>query len=288
MARKPIRIADVLGFGGSPKRDLTKGYQREVRSIPRGQKYQGSITRARPTAAEELAQLLTPDTRFGAELAAKIAPAVDISPIGVLTGIVDARRAYQTGNTGQAAGLGILAGLGAIPAGKGTGKAAAWSEARFKKAIKQYADAYDDAASQGLITRMSPEDFLGLTIPKEYEETFKSQITPLDIEKLSSLDAPTMYLGIRKMDNGEFLVEGHEGRHRMAALANEGYNNIPVILDLKGNWSRRDLENITLNPEKWIGWQPTGGPVVIPSATNLSRQNKQRILEIISNGDLNF
>lgn len=118
MARKPIRIADVLGFGGSPKRDLTKGYQREVRSIPRGQKYQGSITRARPTAAEELAQLLTPDTRFGAELAAKIAPAVDISPIGVLTGIVDARRAYQTGNTGQAAGLGILAGLGAIPSGK--------------------------------------------------------------------------------------------------------------------------------------------------------------------------
>jgi hypothetical protein len=34
-------------------------------------------------------------------------------------GLVDARRAYQAGNTGQAAGLGLLAALGAIPGGKG-------------------------------------------------------------------------------------------------------------------------------------------------------------------------
>lgn len=120
MARKPIRIADVLGFAAAPQRDLTKGYQREVRSIPRGQKYQGSITRARPTAAQELAQLLTPNTRGGAEFADRLTPALENIPLlGGLLSLVDARRQYNSGNTGQAAGLGILAALGAIPGGKG-------------------------------------------------------------------------------------------------------------------------------------------------------------------------
>lgn len=118
MARKPT-IADVLGFGGIPKRDLTQGFRREISKIKPGQKLQGSISRARPTAAQELARLLTPDTRFGAQLSEKIAPAVEMSPLGLLTGLVDARRQYQAGNTGASAATGLLAALGAIPGGKG-------------------------------------------------------------------------------------------------------------------------------------------------------------------------
>jgi hypothetical protein len=121
MAKKPLRIADALGFGSSAK-PYVSPYLREVSKIKRGEKLPGTITRApRPSAATELAQLLTPNTRFGNELAAKIAPAVEMSPLGVLTGLVDARRAYQAGNVGNAASTGILAALGAVPGGKAGG-----------------------------------------------------------------------------------------------------------------------------------------------------------------------
>jgi hypothetical protein len=121
MAQAPRKfsIADVLGFGASPRRDLTQGYRREVGKIKRGEKLQGSISRARPTAAQELSQLLTPDTRGGAEFANRLTPAIENIPLlGGLLSLVDARRAYNAGNSGQAAGLGILAALGAIPGGK--------------------------------------------------------------------------------------------------------------------------------------------------------------------------
>jgi hypothetical protein len=118
MAKKPLRIADALGFGSSAK-PYVSPYLREVSKIKPGQKLPGTITRApRPSAATELAQLLTPNTRFGNELAAKIAPAVEMSPLGVLTGLVDARRAYEAGDVSNAASTGILAGLGAVPGGK--------------------------------------------------------------------------------------------------------------------------------------------------------------------------
>lgn len=139
MARKPIRISDVLGFAAAPQRDLTKGYQREVRSIPRGQKYQGLITRARPTAAQELAQLLTPNTRGGAELADRLTPALENIPLlGGLLSLVDARRQYNAGNTGQAAGLGILAALGAVPGAAGARATKEAAETAAERGIIAY------------------------------------------------------------------------------------------------------------------------------------------------------
>lgn len=118
MAKKPLRIADALGFGSSAK-SYVSPYLREVSKIKRGEKLPGTITSApRPSAATELARLLTSNTRSGNELAAKIAPAVEMSPLGVLTGLVDARRSYQAGSVGNAASTGILAALGAIPGGK--------------------------------------------------------------------------------------------------------------------------------------------------------------------------
>ena len=148
MAKAPRKysIADVLGFGAAAPRSLASGLQREYRRMPRNAPIQGGIKATKPTATQELVQLLTPNTRVGNEFANKLAPAVDMSPIGVLTGLVDARRAYQAGNTGQAAGLGILAALGAIPGGKAASKAG-------KEAI-------ETAAERGIIAyHGSPHSF---------------------------------------------------------------------------------------------------------------------------------
>lgn len=121
--------------------------------MPRNAPIQGGIKATKPTATQELVQLLTPNTRAGNEFANKLAPAVDMSPIGVLTGLVDARRAYQAGNTGQAAGLGILAALGAIPGGKAASKAG-------KEAIEK-------AAERGIIAyHGSPHSFDRFSLDK--------------------------------------------------------------------------------------------------------------------------
>ena len=153
MAQRKYTIADALGLSGKTSRDLTKGYQREVRAIPRGARYQGAISRSRPTAAQELAQLLTPDTRGGAEFVQKLTPAIENTPLlGGLLSLVDARRQYQAGNTGQAAGLGILAALGAVPGGKGA------------KAVK---DAAENAAERGIIAyHGSPYSFDRFSVSK--------------------------------------------------------------------------------------------------------------------------
>lgn len=144
MAKAPRKysIADVLGFGAAAPRSLAGGLQREYRRMPRNAPIQGGIKATKPTATQELVQLLTPNTRAGNEFANKLAPAIDMSAIGVLTGLVDARRAYQAGNTGQAAGLGILAALGAIPGGKGAKAATDVAEnaasGNVKRAFKEF------------------------------------------------------------------------------------------------------------------------------------------------------
>lgn len=126
MAKAPRKysIADVLGFGAAAPRSLASGLQREYRRMPRNAPIKGGIRPTKPTATQELVQLLTPNTRAGNEFANKLAPAIDMSPIGVLMGLVDARRAYEAGNTGQAAGVGLLAAIGGVPGAKLGGRAA--------------------------------------------------------------------------------------------------------------------------------------------------------------------
>ena len=162
MAQAPRRfsIADALGLSGAQRRDLTQGYRQAVnRPAPRTT---GTLKAARPTAAQELAQLLTPDTRFGAELAAKIEPAVEMSPLGLLTGLVDARRQYQAGNIGQAAGTGILAALGAIPGGKGATAA--------RSAVRDFSNVAFDPAMYGL---------------RKTKDLPRLQAAPLSVERVS-------------------------------------------------------------------------------------------------------
>lgn len=125
MAKAPTApsIADLLGFGAMPKRDLTQGYRREVAKIKRGQPI-ATIAPARKTTSQKIAEAITPDTRSGAELANNISSFLDtFTPLGVEEPLVNAQGAFQRGEYGTATGLGSLAILGIIPGGRGAGKA---------------------------------------------------------------------------------------------------------------------------------------------------------------------
>lgn len=116
-------IADLLGFGGAPKPDLTQGYRREVAKIKRGEPI-AAIAPARKTTSQKIAEAITPDTRSGAELANNITSFLDtFTPLGIEEPLVNAQGAFQRGEYGTATGLGSLAILGIIPGGRGAGKA---------------------------------------------------------------------------------------------------------------------------------------------------------------------
>lgn len=220
MAQRKYTIADALGLSGKTARDLTKGYQREVRAIPRGARYQGAISRSRPTAAQELAQLLTPDTRGGAEFAQKLTPAIENVPLlGGLLSLVDARRQYQAGNTGQAAGLGILAGLGAIPAGKA---------AKSLRALEDIRPSPDDVyevmqanTSSGKVVgnKMIPIDELSGGVSNALSDQRRVD------ELVKAITSPEGYISRLIVDDAGNVIEG---QHRLEALRKIGVKEVPV------------------------------------------------------------
>lgn len=120
MAKRPLRIADVLGFAAAPQRNLTQQYARTAsQPMPRSS---GAVKADKGTVSRRIAQAITPNTRLGNEYANKIASLLDMATItGSEEPAIQAGGALGRGDYGQAAGYGILAALGAVP---GVGKAA--------------------------------------------------------------------------------------------------------------------------------------------------------------------
>lgn len=124
MAKRPLRIADVLGFAAAPQRNLTQQYARTAsQPMPRSS---GAVKADKGTVSRRIAQAITPNTRLGNEYANKIASLLDMITItGAEEPAIQARGAFGRGDYGQALGQGILAAASAIPGvGKVGGKAA--------------------------------------------------------------------------------------------------------------------------------------------------------------------
>jgi hypothetical protein len=87
--------------------------------------------------------------------------------------------------------------------------------------------------TKAYVGRVNPKDFLNATATREGLERIRSEVTPLDVERLMK-EAQPIFLEVRE---GEYLqspvweIKGHEGRHRMMALADAGYDSVPVVFD---------------------------------------------------------
>lgn len=145
MAQAPRRlsIADVLGFGSAPQRNLTQGYRQAV-----NRPATGTIKPDRKTFSRKIGEALTPNTRAGNEYANKIASLLDmITMTGSEEPLVQARGAAGRGDYGRAAFEGALGILSAIP---GAGKVGS-------KVAREAAEA---AAERGIIAyHGSPHSF---------------------------------------------------------------------------------------------------------------------------------
>ncbi len=165
-------------------------------------------------------------------------------------------------------------------------KTAGWSPSRIDNLLSSYADFYEPDRTKALATRINPRDFLGLTLPKEYIETFDTQVRPLDMQRLGAETQP-LFLRVSPLETGELRVTGHEGRHRMAALRDAGVESVPIVVGFDRSATRGPLEAATLLPEQYIGWQPSGGPVGIRDALPISDNGLEALLKAMR-GDEGF
>ena len=110
-----------------------------------------------------------------------------------------------------------------------------WSDERIDSLIDQYS--YFQTGREGdtkaYATFVKPSDFLNATATKEYRKELEKERTPLDVKKLAKQSQP-IYLDVRKDEEGVYQIVGHEGRHRMMALRDEGVDTgVPVVLNIR-------------------------------------------------------
>ena len=104
---------------------------------------------------------------------------------------------------------------------------------RLNKILNEYTYTMDEKATKAYITYMSPLDFLKATTTSlEHENEIRKQAGNLDREKLKQYD---MYPFLQVEEkNGKYAINGHEGRHRMAALDKAGIKSVPVVVIPRG------------------------------------------------------
>lgn len=141
--------------------------------------------------------------------------------------------------------------------------------------ISESISEWDDDYAQLYLTRISPDDFLKLTASENTMQRLENEkFESLDISTLENkrLVADMMYLDI-DMKTGKVL--GHEGRHRMYALKNAGYNDIeiPVFASNYDKYHTEEYKNKQIYSQEGVAYNSSELEYLIP----VSKRNKNRI-----------
>jgi hypothetical protein len=117
-----------------------------------------------------------------------------------------------------------------------------WKPNRIKSEVS--ASHYDDGRSKSHVGFVNPMHFLHATTPdNQHMAQIVDQAGQLDKEKLSKEGQSPFF----RVDNGKIV--GHEGRHRMSALARQGYTSIPVAIHYGKGEKLDPAESVTLQPQ---------------------------------------
>jgi hypothetical protein len=162
-----------------------------------------------------------------------------------------------------------------------------WSPERVTQLVNRYAYTMDDKKTKASFTRMTPDQFLGLTTDKEGLERIEKETNEIDFDELAR-QSQEIFLEVKQNEDGTLDVVGHEGRHRMLALRRAGVTDVPVTL-VWGSGAQRDvIAGAKLNPQKFyddlVASQGTEVGDVIP----INYENIQRIQDSQSNAQIFF
>jgi hypothetical protein len=100
---------------------------------------------------------------------------------------------------------------------------------KLNKILNGYNYTNNETATKGYVTYISPVDFLKATTTSlEHEDKIRKEAGDLDREKLKKEELyPFLEVEIK---DGQLVIVGHEGRHRMAALDKAGIKKVPVVI----------------------------------------------------------
>jgi hypothetical protein len=110
-----------------------------------------------------------------------------------------------------------------------------YSDERFKKLWDQSYYTQNDAENKtkGYLAFVNPMEFVHATATFGMYEKLLKEKEPLDAERLKAYpEVP--FLSVSEK-NGDWKIIGHEGRHRMLALHDAGYREVPVYIHLQAD-----------------------------------------------------
>lgn len=95
---------------------------------------------------------------------------------------------------------------------------------------------YTDGRTYAMVGRVNPQEFVYATIPSPSDyDKIRKEAGKLDIDKLrSESQTPFIYWDIEKN-----AIVGHEGRHRMAAMADAGVNDAAVVVVIRDRYGSK-------------------------------------------------
>jgi hypothetical protein len=162
---------------------------------------------------------------------------------------------------------------------KSEGGSIGWSKNRLSKEIR--ASHYDDGRSKSHVGYVNPMAFLHATTSNDDElKTIIKGAGDLNRERIEK-ETQSPFLII---NNGK--ISGHEGRHRMAALAKAGYTSAPVAIHYRGNYGefREPIDAMTFRPQ----YSDKRNPVTVSNMIPLHGDYANQINDMMAQSDDHF
>lgn len=106
-----------------------------------------------------------------------------------------------------------------------------YSQDRFDKLLSDsmYLNGGAEKTTKGYLGYVRPMDFVYATANDSMLKRLRSEQEPVDFDKMRALGP--IGLTMSRDQDGNWKITDHSGRHRMLALADEGYNEIPVFVE---------------------------------------------------------
>lgn len=147
--------------------------------------------------------------------------------------LIAVQKLMPTGRAMQEKGMGAKAGIARILGSDyeiNNSGILGLTESRIKSLFSDSAYTMDDAKAKGFIGYVNPQQFLDAT--RTYDEADRQESKenkPLDTKALAE-ESQHIFLTVEKADmfNDMLRITGHEGRHRMMALRDAGFTQVPV------------------------------------------------------------
>ena len=133
--------------------------------------------------------------------------------------------------------------------------------------LYDYYETTDPNYHRVYVAKISPSDFLKLSLPAEYYEEFLTEVQGKDFDKEKFIKESPL-----RRENGGYNAEGikliidmrknrvldHQGRHRMYALMENGYDYIPIIIEPSDEYFKYDNDHdgdtFEVTPQEYFGF----------------------------------